>query len=108
MKKTVDLYSYLCDNRYSEKTKRERSMTNQHVTGIIAGVDRVRWESAAGILTGLVERIDNAKNAAGDMIPWLVIRLDDRTGQTQAGSHCTRLAGLKDYLAGLKLEVLEK
>ena len=83
-------------------------MTNQHVTGIIAGVDRVRWESAAGVLTGLVERIDNAKNAGGDMIPWLVIRLDDRTGQTQAGSYCTRLAGLKDYLAGLKLEVLEK
>lgn len=35
--------------------------------------DRVRYESAAGTIRGEVVDIDLAMNAAGDMIPWIVI-----------------------------------
>ena len=42
-------------------------------TGIVAGLPRVRWHSASGHLEGRVVRIDNAKNAAGKWIEWLII-----------------------------------
>lgn len=46
--------------------------------------DRVRYESAAGTIRGEVVDIDYAKNAAGDIIPWIVIQYDsyDRNGRS--------------------------
>lgn len=35
--------------------------------------DRVRYESAAGTIRGEVVKIDQALNAAGDMIDWIHI-----------------------------------
>lgn len=65
---------------------------------VIVGISEVRWNSAAGILEGLVERVDHGLNAAGDIIPWLIIRRKD--GLT------TKLAGTNDCLSSLELEVL--
>jgi len=82
-------------------------MTNIFETGIVAGVDRVRWHSAAGILEGTVKRVDVAKNAAGDYIDWLMI--GDITsvadGPMREGYTC-RLAATKSHLSMLKLEVV--
>lgn len=48
-------------------------MDEQKQTGIVAGLSRVRWHSASGHLEGRVVRIDNARNAAGKWIEWLII-----------------------------------
>ena len=36
--------------------------------------DRVRYESAAGTIRGEVVDVEYALNAAGDTIPWIVVR----------------------------------
>jgi hypothetical protein len=36
--------------------------------------DRVRYESAAGIIRGEVVSIDEALNAAGNVIPWITVQ----------------------------------
>ena len=56
---------------------KETSMTNVFEKGIITGISRVRWSSAAGVKEGLVTRMDHARNKRGDMIQWLSIKLDD-------------------------------
>ena len=65
---------------------------------IDTGYTRVRWHSAAGIISGIVERFDYARNAAGDIIPFVWIKCDD--GQT------TRLAFIETNMAMLKMEVI--
>jgi hypothetical protein len=72
--------------------------------GIIAGLSRIRWSSAAGILTGTVKSVDYAKNAAGDMIPWMNIRIED--SDRYAPGYIVRLALTRTNLAPLKAEVL--
>ena len=66
--------------------------------GLVTGITRVRWSSAAGILEGLVERFDYARNAAGDMIPFVWIKRVD--------GHTTRLAYTKANMAMLKMEII--
>ena len=83
-------------------------MTNIFETGIIAGVDRVRWHSVDGILEGTVKRVDVAKNAAGDYIDWLIIGDITKDGSRYAAreDYTSRLAATKSCLSMLKLEVL--
>lgn len=62
--------------------------------------DRVRYESAAGTIRGVVASIEYAENAAGDIIPWIVI-------EYQFNSYTkirTRLADTS--LAMMKFEVI--
>ena len=59
---------------------------------------RVRWHSAAGILEGLVESFDYAKNAAGDIIPWMIIKGDN--------GRATRLAYTQSNMAMMKVKVI--
>lgn len=66
--------------------------------GVVTGITRVRWHSAAGILEGLVERFDYARNAAGDMIPFVWIKRDN--------GHTTRLAYIETNMAMLKMEII--
>lgn len=83
-------------------------MTNIFETGIIAGVDRVRWSSAAGVLEGIVKRVDTDKNAAGDWIEWLVIgdMIHERNTDRFHKDHTTRLPAT--MWSTLKLEVLPR
>ena len=90
-------------------------MTNIFETGIIAGVDRVRWHSAAGILEGTVKRVDVAKNAAGVYIDWLIIgdityvehnSCKDGSRYAAREDYTSRLAATKSCLSMLKLEVV--
>ena len=59
---------------------------------------RIRWSSAAGILTGTVSKIYLGKNAANGLIPWIITKID--TG----GS--SNFAGTESYLAMLKVETI--
>ena len=70
--------------------------------------DRVRWHSAAGTLDGTVKRIDNAKNARGDYIDWLIIGDITKDGSRYAAreDYTSRLAATKSCLSMLKLEVV--
>ena len=83
-------------------------MTNVYEKGIITGLDRVRWNSAAGILEGTVKAIDNAKNAAGDWIEWYIIGDITKDGSRYAAreDYTSRLAATKSCLSMLKLEVV--
>ena len=86
--------------------------------GIIAGLSRIRWASAAGILNGTVKSVDYGKNAAGDMIPWMVIgdivchECNSLTHESHEKpysmnkDYTTRLALTRTNLARLKAEVL--
>ena len=68
--------------------------------------NRVRWSSAMGVLEGTVKRVDTAKNAAGDLIEWLVI--GDMTHERNADRfHKDYTARLPATMwATLKLEVI--
>ena len=72
--------------------------------GIIAGLSRIRWSCAAGIITGTVKSVDYAKNAAGDMIPWMNIWVEE--SERYAPGYSVRLALTRTNLAPLKAEVL--
>ena len=75
--------------------------------GIIVGLSRIRWSSAGGVLTGTVQSVDYAKNAAGEMIPWMNIRIEDSDWPVQyAPGYIVRLALTRTNLAPLKAEVL--
>ncbi len=45
--------------------------------------DRVRYESAAGIIRGEVIRIVQSKNAAGDMIDWIHVEYHNEKSPTK-------------------------
>lgn len=75
--------------------------------GIISGLSRIRWTSAAGVLTGTVQSVDYAKNAAGEMIPWMTIGVDQIEDYAPfPNGYTTRLALTRENLAPLKAEVL--
>ena len=75
---------------------------------MITGITKVSWKSAAGELKGTVKSIDYGLNAAGDMIPWVIIgdvtRLDG--SEYAREGYTSRLAGRKDQLDRLSLKVL--
>ena len=73
---------------------------------VITGLTRVRWHSAAGILEGTVERIDTAKNAAGDWIEWFIIgdMIHTLNPDRFRKDHTTRIPAT--MLAALKVEVI--
>jgi hypothetical protein len=65
--------------------------------------DRVRYESAAGTIRGTVTTIDHAKNAAGDVIPWISVEyIRCRNGKEKVCK--TRLA--ETALAMMKFTVI--
>ena len=74
--------------------------------GIIAGLSRIRWSSAAGVLEGTVQSVYYAKNAAGDMIPWMNIWVGVEESDRYAPGYMVRLALTRANLAPLKAEVL--
>ena len=67
---------------------------------------RVRWHSAMGVLEGTVKRVDIDKNAAGDLIEWLVIgdMIHTLNPTRFSKDHTMRLP--ETMLAALKLEVI--
>ena len=71
--------------------------------GIISGLSRIRWSSAAGVLEGTVQSVNYAKNAAGEMIPWMTIGVDL---DPFPDGYTVRLALTRANLAPLKAEVL--
>ena len=75
---------------------------------MISGITKVMWKSAAGELKGTVKSIDQGLNAAGDMIPWVIIGDITRADGSEYAreGYTTRLAGRKDQLARLSLVVL--
>ena len=64
---------------------------------VIVGITKVRWVSAAGVLTGTVKSIDIAKNAAGEFIEWINIETDRGV---------SRLALTPSNIAMLKMEAV--
>jgi len=58
--------------------------------------DRVRWIAAAGRLSGVVYDIRLAKNAANNLIPWVMIKSDWDVKTT--------LCGTVNALAMMKVE----
>jgi len=58
--------------------------------------DRVRWISAAGRLSGVISDISLSKNAANNLVPWIVIKDD--------WNHATRLCGTINALVMMKVE----
>ena len=65
--------------------------------------DRVRYESAAGTIRGIVTTIDHAKNAAGDVIDWIGVEyIYCRNGKEKVCK--TRLA--ETALAMMKFKVI--
>jgi aromatic ring-cleaving dioxygenase len=48
--------------------------------------DKVKWVSAAGKLTGTVYNIAFSKNAAHDLVPWIMIKSDKGNKVTLCGT----------------------
>jgi hypothetical protein len=63
--------------------------------------NKVRWSSAAGILTGKVDNIQLDLNGAGELIPWMTVR-----NISPVGHSAVRLCATDGYLKQLKVEVL--
>ena len=62
--------------------------------------DRIKYVSAAGVLTGIVNKIILSENAAGETIPWIDIAYME--GQCSKVRMCASDA----YLKQMKVEVL--
>jgi hypothetical protein len=59
--------------------------------------DRITWSSAAGELTGTIEAIVLADNAAGQTCPWIDVRVDNR-------ANIVRLCANDSYLRQMRVE----
>lgn len=59
--------------------------------------DRVRWESAAGVIRGEIVDIRLGLNAKEELVPWLTI---------QTGSNRVQICGHDSYLKSMKFTVL--
>jgi len=59
--------------------------------------DRVRWESAGGIILGQVTKIRMNQTAAGDFVPWYTIQSNDGT--------VSDLCGRASYLTMMRFSV---
>lgn len=62
--------------------------------------DRVRWMSAMGFLRGEIVSIDLARNAKGDLIPWINVEYIHGNKTVLA-----RLCGTESYLKMMKFQV---
>jgi len=71
-----------------------------NVTDIRVG-DRVRWESAAGVLRGQIISIDLAQNANQELIPWITIETFVNGLEKRV-----RLCGTYGYVRMMKLVVI--
>ena len=71
-----------------------------NVTDIRVG-DRVRWESAAGVLRGQIISIDLAQNANQELIPWITIETFVNGLEKRV-----RLCGTYGYVRLMKLVVI--
>ena len=59
--------------------------------------DRITWHSAAGQLTGTIEAIVLADNAAGQTTPWIDVRVEGR-------ANTVRICANDGYLKQLKVQ----
>lgn len=77
-------------------------------TSHITVQDHVRWHCAAGHLQGVVKRINKSKNAAGEMIPWLIIGdiKHERREDPFPEHHTACVAGTRQSIKMLKMEVI--
>jgi hypothetical protein len=71
-----------------------------NVTDIRVG-DRVRWESAAGVLRGQIISIDLAQNSNQELIPWITIETFVNGLEKRV-----RLCGTYGYIRMMKLVVI--
>lgn len=60
----------------------------------------IMWSSAAGILVGTITDIHLDKSAAGNIVPWIIVKRED-TGTS------LMLCGTDDNLKGMKVKVLQ-
>lgn len=58
--------------------------------------NKITWVSAAGVLTGEIYNIVLDLNGAGKTIPWIDIKVNDRSG--------LRMCATDDYLKMMKVE----
>lgn len=83
----------------NSQTKVSEMNTYVAPKSILVG-DRVRYESAAGTIRGIVTAIEYEKNAAGYIIPWIVV-------EYQFNSYTKIRTRLADpSLARMKFEVI--
>jgi hypothetical protein len=61
--------------------------------------DRITWHSAAGELTGTIEAIVLADNAAGQTCPWIDVRVEGR-------ANTVRLCANDGYLRQMRVELV--
>jgi len=69
----------------------------------------VRWESAAGVLTGTIKNITLSPSASGAITPW--IDIERKVYYKLSGTylnHTTRLCALDGYLKGMRVTVVAK
>lgn len=62
--------------------------------------DTVKWVSASGKLEGKILDISLAKNAAGDLVPWIIIQ--------NQNDYRTRLCGTVNALKMMKVQKISK
>lgn len=65
----------------------------------------VQWVAKAGTLTGKVKSISLSLNAAGDTIPWLIVK--DIVDQNNKTISNVQLPGTDGYFAMMKLRVIK-
>ena len=63
--------------------------------------NKIGWTSAAGYNEGIVKNIVIAKNAAGDLIPWLDIEYKVSLTRSSCVRICASTVGLKMLKVGL-------
>ena len=68
--------------------------------------DTIRYQSAAGELTAVVQGIVLDLNGAGKTIPWLVISVIEKYAGIMSMRSAFRLCATNDYLKQMKVEVL--
>jgi len=61
--------------------------------------DRITWHSAAGVLTGTIEAIVLADNAAGQTTPWIDVRVEGR-------ANTVRICANDGYLRQMRVELV--
>jgi hypothetical protein len=61
--------------------------------------NKIRYSSAAGVLTGTISNIVLSENAANQTIPWVDIKFDKGNG--------VRMCASDQYLKMMKVEVLQ-
>lgn len=67
---------------------------------------KIEWTSRAGVLTGVVTDIVLDLNAAGETIPWLMVR-DVRNTATRKHESSLRLCGNVGYMKMMKFKVVK-